>query len=70
VKTAEIRDKDEQGLRTTVRDLQEELFKLKLQNVTHQLENPIMIRKVRRDLARCRTILREREGERERQTNG
>jgi large subunit ribosomal protein L29 len=51
---------DEQSLRATVRDLQEELFKLRLQNVTHQLDSPIAIRRIRRDLARCLTILRER----------
>jgi large subunit ribosomal protein L29 len=51
---------EEQTLRATVRDLEEELFKLRLQNETHQLDNPIMLRKVRRDIARCRTILKER----------
>ncbi|MBA2564775.1 MAG: 50S ribosomal protein L29 [Gemmatimonadetes bacterium] len=61
MKAAELRDMDLEGLSQTVRDLEEELFKLRLQNVTHQLESPIIIRKLRRDLARCRTILRERE---------
>ena len=61
MKAAEVRDMNVEGLRQTVRDLEEELFRLRLRNVTHQLESPIMIRKVRRDLARCRTVLRERE---------
>ncbi len=65
MKTAEVRDREDAALRETVRELEEELFKLRLQNVTHQLENPIQVRKVRRDIARCRTILREREKERE-----
>ncbi len=62
MKTGEIREMDEPTLRATVRELEEELFKLRLQNATHQLDSPIMVRKVRRDIARCRTILREREG--------
>jgi large subunit ribosomal protein L29 len=61
VKTGEIRDMDEATLRATVRDLEEELFKLRLQNSTHQLDSPITVRKVRRDIARCKTILKERE---------
>ncbi len=57
----EIREMDEATLRATVRELEEELFKLRLQNVTHQLDSPITVRKVRRDVARCKTILKERE---------
>jgi large subunit ribosomal protein L29 len=63
VKTAELRDMDAAALRETLRELGEELFKLRLRNVTHQLDNPIMVRKVRRDIARCRTILKERESD-------
>ncbi len=61
MRAAEMRDMEEQALRETLRDLEEELFKLRLQNATHQLENPILVRKVRRDIARCRTVLKERE---------
>jgi large subunit ribosomal protein L29 len=42
------------------RDLEEELFLLQLRRATSQLENPMKVRAVRRDLARCRTIHRER----------
>ena len=62
MKTSEIREMDEPTLLATLRELEEELFKLRLQNSTHQLDSPIMVRKVRRDIARCRTILKEREG--------
>ena len=62
MKISEIREMDEPTLQATVKDLEEELFKLRLQNSTHQLDSPIMVRKVRRDIARCRTILKEREG--------
>ncbi|HEY7460276.1 MAG TPA: 50S ribosomal protein L29 [Gemmatimonadota bacterium] len=61
MKVTELREMDEATLRTTMRELEEELFKLRLQNVTHQLDSPITVRKVRRDVARCKTILKERE---------
>lgn len=51
--TAEI----EQKLRT----LKEELFNLRFQKATGQLENPARIRQVRKDIARAKTVLRERE---------
>jgi large subunit ribosomal protein L29 len=40
---------------------QEELFRLRFRGATQQLENPSLIRKLRRDVARMKTILRERE---------
>jgi len=61
MKTSEIRDMNQAALQVTVRELEEELFKLRLRNSTHQLDSPITIRKVRRDIARCKTILKERE---------
>jgi large subunit ribosomal protein L29 len=42
------------------RELEDELFMLQLRRATSQLENPMKLRVVRRDLARCRTIHRER----------
>ncbi len=39
----------------------EELFNLRFQSVTGQLENPARLRQVRKDIARCKTVLRERE---------
>jgi large subunit ribosomal protein L29 len=46
------------------RDLREELFRLRFQHVTGQLENPIRLRLLRRELARVITIGKEREPER------
>jgi large subunit ribosomal protein L29 len=60
MKSSEIRAMDEASLKAALRDLEEELFRLRLRNTTHQLESPIQVRKVRRDIARCRTILKER----------
>ena len=39
----------------------EELFNLRFQSATGQLENPARLRQVRKDIARCKTVLRERE---------
>jgi len=44
-----------------VDNLKEELFNLRFQMVTGQLENPMRIKDVRKDIARAKTILRERE---------
>lgn len=39
----------------------EELFNLRFQSVTGQLENPARLSQVRKNIARCKTVLRERE---------
>jgi large subunit ribosomal protein L29 len=41
----------------------EELFRLRFRSATQELENPSLIRKLRRDIARMETILRQRESE-------
>ncbi len=43
------------------RDLEEEIFNLRIQHFTGKLENPLRIREARRDLARVKTILQENE---------
>ena len=57
---SEIRNMSDAELDVRVRELEEELFMLQLRRATSQLENPMKVRAVRRDLARCRTIARER----------
>ena len=57
---SEIRNLSEAELEVRTRELEDELFMLQLRRATSQLENPMKLRSVRRDLARCRTILRER----------
>ena len=42
-------------------DLKTEFFNLRFQSVTGQLNNPLTIREVKRDVARVKTIIRERE---------
>lgn len=57
---SEIRNLSDAELETRTRELEEELFLLQLRRATSQLENPMKMRAVRRDLARCQTIHRER----------
>ena len=60
MRPSELRDLSDVELDTRTRELEEELFLLQLRRSTSQLENPMKVREVRRDLARCRTIYRER----------
>jgi len=61
VKAKEIRDMSDAELMQKVGELKEELFNLRFQMVTGQLENPMRIREVRKNIARVKTIIRERE---------
>ena len=56
----EVRNLSDGELETKVRELEEEIFGLRLRRATSQLENPMKLRAVKRDLARARTIQRER----------
>jgi len=67
MKIEQIRDKSDEELIQLQRDLQEELFNLRFQLVSRQLENPLRIRMVRRDISRVKTIIREREQQGEKQ---
>ncbi len=60
VQPSDMRNLSDAELEVRTRDLEEELFMLQLRRSTSQLENPMKLRAVRRDLARCRTIHRER----------
>jgi large subunit ribosomal protein L29 len=59
MKPGEIRDLSADELRDRIAELEEELFRSRLQNATGQLENAVRLRYLRRDLARCKTIQRE-----------
>jgi len=61
VKAEELRELTSEELAQKVADLKEELFNLRFQMATGQLDNPMRLRAVRRDIARVRTIMRERE---------
>ncbi len=55
-----IRESNDQELRDRIKRLEEELFQHRLKRFTNQLENTNLIRSVRREIARCRTILSAR----------
>jgi len=61
VKAAEIREKNSEELASLQKELRTELFKARIQNHTNQLDSTAKMGKLRRDLARISTILRERE---------
>ncbi|MDX9917928.1 MAG: 50S ribosomal protein L29 [Gudongella sp.] len=61
MKAKEIRQMSEQELNTKLMDLKAELFNLRFQLATGQLDNPLRISSVRKDIARVKTIVRERE---------
>ena len=58
MKYAELRDLTVEELGHKVAALQDELFKLRLRQATAQVENPMRIRQLRRDIARIRTAQR------------
>ena len=60
-RAADIRDMSDEEIREQIAEKQEELFRLRFRGATQQLENPALIKTLRRDVARMRTILRERE---------
>ena len=57
----DIRDLSVEEIQDKIADAREELFRLRFRSATQQLENPSLIKSLRRDIARMRTILRERE---------
>ena len=60
MKASELRDQTLEDLQDKERDLAEQLFALRLQKVTGQLEKPHRVQQVRKDLARVLTVLREK----------
>jgi len=61
MKASEIRELSKADLEKKVKELKEELFNLRFQHAINQLDNPIRLKHVRKDIARSLTILRERE---------
>jgi large subunit ribosomal protein L29 len=64
-KAAELRDLTDEQLLERVESAKEELFNLRFQLATGQLDNASMIKKVRHEIARIATVMREREIEME-----
>jgi large subunit ribosomal protein L29 len=63
MKVGEIRELTVDDLRAREKDLGDQLFRLRIQKSMGQLEAPVKVRLVRRDLAKVKTVLREREGQ-------
>ena len=61
MKIGEIRDLGVDDLQARAKDLDDQLFRLRIQKSMGQLEAPAKVRELRRDLARVKTILREKE---------
>lgn len=61
VKTKEIRQLSDKEINNRLLELKAELFNLRFQLATGQLDNPLRINSVRKDIARVKTIIRERE---------
>lgn len=61
MKTAEARELTTEEIHSRIEQLQEELFRLRFRAATMELENPMLLRNLRRDVARLKTVLRERE---------
>jgi large subunit ribosomal protein L29 len=61
MKANKLRDMTAQELGVKLTELKSELFNLRFQLATGQLENPMKVKGVRKDIARVQTILREKE---------
>jgi large subunit ribosomal protein L29 len=61
VKAEKIREMGSDELAAKQKELSEQLFRLRFQKALGQLDNPLRLREVRRDIARVQTILREKQ---------
>ena len=61
MKANEVRKMSSAELETKLQDLKKGLFNLRLQHATNQLDNPIRIAQVKKDIARVKTIIREQQ---------
>ena len=61
MKVAEIRELSSAELAEKLSDLKSELFNLRFQHAINQLENPMRIKAVKKDIARIKTVIKARE---------
>ena len=61
MKATEVRAMSVADLEKKLADLKKDLFNLRLQHATNQLDNPIRIAQVKKDIARVKTIIREQQ---------
>ena len=60
MKTSELRNKSVEELTKKLDELKKDLFMLRMQHATNQLDNPMQIAAVKKDIARVKTIIREK----------
>ena len=61
MKGKDVRELTDQEITDRIEQLQEERFRLRFRSATQQLENPMLLRNLRRDISRLKTVQRERE---------
>ena len=61
MKAAKVREMGAEELKTKQRELQEQLFRLSVQQSIGQLDNGIKLRQTRREIARVKTVLRDKQ---------
>lgn len=62
MQASEIRDMSDEDILARIAELEEERFRLKFRSATEAIEQPLRFRAIRRDIARLKTVLRERTG--------
>ena len=60
MRASEIRELTADEVQSRISELEEERFRLKFRSATETLENPLRLRDIRKDIARLKTVLRER----------
>ena len=60
MKATEIRDMTKDDIAARIHELEEERFRLKFRSATEPLEEPLRLRSIRKDIARLKTVLREK----------
>ncbi len=61
MKANEVRKMSDAELETKLQELKKDLFMLRMQHATKQLDNPLQITQVKRDIARVKTVIREKQ---------
>lgn len=61
MKVRELREMSDEELRKKLAESKDELFRLRFQHATGQLDNPMKLKDVKRRIARLKTVMRERE---------
>lgn len=60
MKATELRELDADGLRAKAAEIEDELFRMRVKKAMGQLEKPVALRDARKNLARVKTVLREK----------